>query len=290
MWFLVVIVVSVVAVAYSLTQPSIANLNPNVVMDYDVFGFENLKDVALNWVQMTGKYESTGKDYSAFVAQFHPSKFSFYPPTKDGCTKLVQPSVSSWSTYTCEYATNGGFFTWDTTKPSLCIGNLISDGHVWQIPTDGTGSNRANFGITQDSKIITGFVGTSPTSLYNFTNLMTGVGWLVRNGQGNVESSPDLNKESTFTTEKAPRTAVGVFKNGTMVLVEIDGEEDINYGPDLFEMAEFLVSIGVESAINLDGGGSSVSVNKGQVVSQPTCKDTPEICERADAAITCVRI
>ena len=74
-----------------------------------------------------------------------------------------------------------------------------------------------------------------------------------------------------------------------MGLLEIDGEEDINYGPDLFETAEIWVSVGALSAVNIDVGGSSVSVAEGQVISQPTCNDTPEICERAVANIACVR-
>ena len=61
------------------------------------------------------------------------------------------------------------------------------------------------------------------------------------------------------------------------------------YGPDLFELAELLVSLGVEGAINIDGGGSSVSVFNGTVVDSPTCNDTPEVCEREVASITCVR-
>ncbi len=74
-----------------------------------------------------------------------------------------------------------------------------------------------------------------------------------------------------------------------MVLLEADGEEDIFWGPNLFEMAEILVSMGVHSAVNIDGGGSSVSVYKGTVIDEPTSKDNPEIVERADASITCVR-
>ena len=89
--------------------------------------------------------------------------------------------------------------------------------------------------------------------------------------------------------EKAPRTAVGVFSNGTMILLEVDGIEDLDIGPDLYEMAELLVSMGVDSAVNIDGGGSSVSVYDGQVVSEPHCKDTTLVCERSVASIACVK-
>jgi len=173
---------------------------------------------------------------------------------------------------------------------SYCIGNLVSDNHIWQLPTDGSGNGRANFGVTQRNELISGFIDSKFLSENPLAQLMTGWGWLVRNGVNYVNQSADLTYEPNgFTLEKAPRTAVGFFKNGTMILLELDGEEDIFYGPDLFETAEVLVALGVESAVNIDGGGSSVSVHNGVVIDQPTCKDTPEICERAVASFTCVR-
>lgn len=112
----------------------------------------------------------------------------------------------------------------------------------------------------------------------------------MRNGTSNVQLSQDLSfQEGGFTLEKAPRTAVGVMPDGKMILLEVDGEEDILAGPDLFEMAELFVMLGAHSAVNIDGGGSSVSVYKGEVIDLPTCNDTPEVCERAVASITCVK-
>ncbi len=273
-----------------LERPSTLNLNKQIVVDYDTYTLEPAASGPLiNW-QITGDYTSTGRPYSAFVALFPASRFSFYPSVKEGCKALIQPHISSSETYDCEYATNGAFFTWDYSQPSLCVGNLISDGNVLQLPTDGTGTNRANVGLTKDGKIFFGFPNAELFQKESFTQLITGWGWLVRNGINYVNASQDLSySPGGFTLEKAPRTAVGFFKNGTMVLIEIDGEEDIEYGPDLFETAELLVNLGVDAAVNIDGGGSSVSVKNGKVISAPTCKDTPEICERAVANIACVR-
>ena len=44
-----------------------------------------------------------------------------------------------------------------------------------------------------------------------------------------------------------------------------------------------------ETLINLDGGGSSVSIYDGDVISRPTCDDTGKVCERSDANIVCVK-
>ena len=151
------------------------------------------------------------------------------------------------------------------------------------------GMDRANYGITADNKLVAGFIDDYSYTQINFTHLISGYGWLVRNGASYVTSSEDLDLSSNFVIEKAPRTSVGHFNNGTMFLFEVDGEEDIDYGPDLFEMAELLVELGAESAVNIDGGGSSVSVYDGEVISEPTCDDTSTICERRVQSFTCVR-
>lgn len=291
MIFALSVVLLLIQTVNSTIQPSLKNLNPNVVLDYDVFDAPTETDLSLYSRHLEGYYNSTGRPYSAYLATFPVSRFSFHPPLENGCTNLIKTSDSSSKVYDCEYATNGAFFTWDMPDTgTLCIGNLISDGDIWQTPTDGTGTSRANFGVTKDGTIVTGFIDSNVINNFDFTQLITGWGWLVRKGINYVNSSQDLTyEENGFTYEKAPRTSVGFFKNGSMVLLEIDGEEDIYYGPDLFETAELLVSIGVYSAINIDGGGSSVSVKNGNVISQPTCLDTPEICERAVASITCVK-
>jgi exopolysaccharide biosynthesis protein len=193
--------------------------------------------------------------------------------------------------YGCEYSTNGGFFnTNHSAEGSKCEGNLVSDSYVVQIPTDTSGTKRANLGINNKNEIIIGFMDNTTIDSIVWTQLMTGNGWVVRNGQSYVNSSPDLGGgTSGFCTEKAPRTAVGMLNNGSMILLEIDGEEDISAGPDLHEQAELLVSLGVASAVNIDGGGSSVAVEDGIVIDTPTCKDTPVVCERAVASFACVR-
>lgn len=273
-----------------IVQPTLQNLKTTAPLDYDTFGFAPSKFNNLSWYQTTGYYNSTGQRYSAFVAVFSPTFFAFYPPKDSGCVELVKPSESSVH-FDCEYATNGGFFTWNMPESgSLCIGDLISDSFIWQAPIDGSGTGRANFGVTSLNTIVTGFIDANVIATAKFAQLITGWGWLVRNGQSYVSRSPDLSYEpGGFTYEKAPRTAVGYFRNGSMALVQVDGEEDILYGPDLFELADLLVSLGLEGAVNMDGGGSSVSVYDGEVVDEPTCNDTPEICEREVASFACVK-
>jgi GH25 family lysozyme M1 (1,4-beta-N-acetylmuramidase)/uncharacterized protein YgiM (DUF1202 family) len=62
-----------------------------------------------------------------------------------------------------------------------------------------------------------------------------------------------------------PRTAVGLNQNGRwLFLVVIDGRQaGYSLGATLPELADFLVSLGAYTALNLDGGGSSAIVIEG---------------------------
>ena len=104
-----------------------------------------------------------------------------------------------------------------------------------------------------------------------------------------MNRSGDLNVNSTFVTEKAPRTAVGVDWAGGTHLYQVDGAETVDGGLDLFEFAQVLADAGLRHAINFDGGGSSVSTYLSTVISRPTCADTPfPICERPVTTSWCV--
>ncbi len=86
-------------------------------------------------------------------------------------------------------------------------------------------------------------------------NAVSGNAWLVRRG---TASPPE-------TGEPAPRTAVGVSKNGRyLYLVVVDGRQaGYSEGMRLDELAALLVELGAQEAINLDGGGSSTLARAG---------------------------
>lgn len=71
------------------------------------------------------------------------------------------------------------------------------------------------------------------------------------------------------------RTAVGVRADGhTVVIVVADGTEPHSVGMSLPELAEYLKSQGCVNALNLDGGGSSTMVVRGNLVNKPS--DQPQ--------------
>lgn len=69
-------------------------------------------------------------------------------------------------------------------------------------------------------------------------------------------------EESGTINDRAPRTAIGVKEDGTIVMMVIDGRQGKNnmYGADSREMASIMKYYGCVNAYNLDGGGSSTMV------------------------------
>lgn len=75
----------------------------------------------------------------------------------------------------------------------------------------------------------------------------------------------------TFTKERNPRTAVGITKDNHLIAVVVDGRATEAAGMTTPELALLMEALGCQSAMNLDGGGSSTAWVKGRgVVSYPS--------------------
>eukprot|EP00899_Mesostigma_viride_P008276 jgi/Mesvir1/1744/Mv21195-RA.1 len=153
-------------------------------------------------------------------------------------------------------------------------------GHMGtQLDPDGS-RDGVGFGISRSGWYILGELTRDEVLAVELVELM-GVrpsGWLVRKGAPLPSSDLQI----------APRTAIAVDTEGRLMLLVVNGEEDILSGMTLTELGTTLAELGAYHAINLDGGGSTTAVYKGKVVSHPTCDDTCVECERPVTTATCV--
>ncbi len=78
------------------------------------------------------------------------------------------------------------------------------------------------------------------------------------------------NEEVGKAQASNPRTAIGQIAENHYVFVVSDGRTEESEGLSLYEMAEFMRTLGVQTAYNLDGGGSSTLYFNGEVINQPT--------------------
>ncbi|MBQ6439624.1 MAG: phosphodiester glycosidase family protein [Mogibacterium sp.] len=89
---------------------------------------------------------------------------------------------------------------------------------------------------------------------------------LVEHGSVSVDSDDEVGRAMSSN----PRTAIGIKADGTYIFMVSDGRTDESEGLSLLQLAEFMKSLGAETAYNLDGGGSSTMVFRGSVVNTPT--------------------
>ncbi len=98
-------------------------------------------------------------------------------------------------------------------------------------------------------------------------NAISGEYLLVMGG----DPIPDLDNSTT-----QPRTAIGYSKSGRyLYLVVVDGRQPLySEGITLSELANLMISLGAQYAMNLDGGGSSTMVVEGKD-GQPRILNSP---------------
>lgn len=89
---------------------------------------------------------------------------------------------------------------------------------------------------------------------------------LVENSEVSVTENDEVGKAMASN----PRTAIGVIDDLHYVFVVADGRTTESAGLSLLELAEFMTSLGVKTAYNLDGGGSSTMYFNGEILNNPT--------------------
>ncbi|RAQ30033.1 phosphodiester glycosidase family protein [Hydrogeniiclostridium mannosilyticum] len=89
---------------------------------------------------------------------------------------------------------------------------------------------------------------------------------LVEDGTVVVSEDDEVGKAKTSN----PRTAIGIIDDLHYVFVVSDGRTDESAGLTLLQLAEFMKELGVTTAYNLDGGGSSTMYFNGEVINNPT--------------------
>ncbi|XP_058504002.1 N-acetylglucosamine-1-phosphodiester alpha-N-acetylglucosaminidase isoform X2 [Solea solea] len=194
----------------------------------------------------------------------------------------------------CLFAQNAGFFHTDTGE---CLGNVVSDGRMVK---ESGGVQNVQFGIRRDGTLVFGYLSEDEVMDQSnpFVQLVSGVVWLLRNGEvyinQSLKSECDKTQESgqlrTFVDVASARSAVGHDANGKLVLFLCEGQTGVR-GMNLWEVADFMKKNGVINAVNLDGGGSSTFVMNGSVAGYPSDHCIPDSrwrCGRRVSTVLCV--
>jgi len=145
-----------------------------------------------------------------------------------------------------QIAINANFFS----RTESC-GFTAGEGHLWTAVYEGCPMTMAFFrnGAT---RIVSGGARKDP-GLPTIAGLVAAVSGRPRLVE-KARPSPTLER---FASIRHPRTAVGLKKNGALVILVADGRREAALGFTGPEMSEIFIREGVVDAFNLDGGGST---------------------------------
>lgn len=189
---------------------------------------------------------------------------------------LVQPSILAKNSNAAAVI-NGGFFT---VNPTRANGMVMAHGRLLYSPPQRR-TYHGTVGFTPN-RLLFDWIGPEDVSGNQFIaereewrqcHAALGAGpILVLNRHSRIQ--PEM--EGFNTTQRAPRSAIGVMEDGLVLMMTVDGRQPgWSAGVTLGELADLFTSRGVEAALNLDGGGSSTMTLGAQVINRPSDRALP---------------
>lgn len=177
-----------------------------------------------------------------------------------------------------DVAINGDFFDAEKTKDiegkntgyvrgkaAAPVGWAMTDGQLWhrdehEVPCLAITTNGVPMIVPSGEAL------TNPA----VAQLVCGRQIIVSNGVAVHFTSP-------FAQNRHPRTAVGLDRSGhRLLLLVVDGRQPkLSVGMSLDELAQEMVRVGCDRALNLDGGGSSTLVYRNPVSHQLEVVNSP---------------
>ena len=213
-------------------------------------GFEGIYD-GIKYKKETSNNPRLLAIYTVKIDLNNPNVGVFITP-KDGLGTTTSTFLEN---YGLQLAING-----DESINSFPKGMAASQGNIYAPKT-----NEPVVFFSQEKEATMGHDIPSP-----IWNAVAGSHTIVENGK--VGSKISTCSKPEYCEHLQPRTAVGVTANNQLIIFVIDGRQTgYSEGLTLIELANFMLTCGAESAINLDGGGSTTLVTENEgVLNQPS--------------------
>lgn len=103
-------------------------------------------------------------------------------------------------------------------------------------------------------------------------SVVAGAPQLISSGKIDITWEEEKASKS-FVETRHPRTGVAKLKDGKFLMITVDGRSESSGGISLYDLADYLLSLGATDAMNLDGGGSTTMFVDGRVVNHPSDKE-----------------
>lgn len=227
---------------------------------------ENLNNVQVSFSNdnSISRYDISTKKFDGYILEVkNPQRI------KIGVTKTIGEVGQRTSEIAAQNngvaAINGGGFTDKSSNGKLWtgtgaypVGIVISNGKV--VYTDTKPNVKVNVtAFTKEGKLIVGDHSINDLVKLNVSEALSFRDTLILNGKTVALHDEGIN----------PRTAIGQKKDGTVIMLVIDGRQGLKPGATLKEVQNIMLQQGAVNASNLDGGSSSTMYFNGDVINNP---------------------
>lgn len=146
------------------------------------------------------------------------------------------------------------------------MGLLMKDGEVLY------GNENEKYSIiafNEDSVLVLGSYTIQEAKEMKIRDAVSFGPYLIVNGE------PLIKGNSNGGWGLAPRTAIGQRRDGTVIMLAIDGRQLSSLGATLRDVQDIMLEYGAYNAANLDGGSSTTMVYENRIVNSPSSKYGP---------------
>jgi exopolysaccharide biosynthesis protein len=224
----------------------------------EIFNFSGKLIVGDSVKAIDGVNESRGSD----MLVLYNSYFGFSTQTNQWGSEVLVSPINGWIVNDTVFCVVDTIVNWvgNITIPS---GKAILSGH-------GRAGEflRNNVKLKDTVKIL---FSLSP-NVGKIFQAIGGLPRIIKDGQNVVSQTyQQEGASSSFTYSRHPRTAIGFSKDSAKIyFITVDGRQATSVGMTLDELANFMLTLGVWHGVNLDGGGSTTMVVRGQIVNSPS--------------------
>lgn len=238
----------------------------NAMNQNRVFEHQENTDLSKIKIQSSGSLYRVKKIYGAgyhgyLVEVFDPTRISLVTAEKWGVEgeyildaskrNHAKVMINSVGFYDPNWSSNG----------AVAHGVVIQNGKV--ISNYGTSNVGGGFtGFTYDGKLFLGNVSTDAILSLGIKDAVQFGPYLIINGKASMVSG-----NGGFGV--APRTVIGQRRDGTVLLLVINGRIPSSIGVSMKELIDIMVKNGAYNAVNMDGGSSSSLIVNNKIMNRP---------------------
>ena len=227
---------------------------------------------SLNLTMGYGVVNATGTRFNWYVALLDDlSRFSIRLP--DGGCAVRATTTATAVARNCSVAVNAGFFQF-SPKPTYCLGEVVVDAAIEEWAGDGS----PLFATSVATKTTyLGPLAKADIAAKQIAFAASGFGFIVADGRRSAAGVARAERAERAlraargqrAEEVAPRTVLALDAQGRAMLATIDGVEALLLGVTVSELADIFTggaagaeALKAQHAINMDGGGSTVSCGR----------------------------